>query len=570
MARGVLADETHVDGHADALLRRRAVAEVRPGHRRDLILLGIPSRVATIELTEPALLQVGLLVGRVGEASRDFVFALVPTPPKDAETAASQPPDAPGKGRAAASKKSAPAAGLVVDEDWVAEHARQVARMLLGGMRVVGIYAFSTDAAFKAATAVLWQAVKGVAAATGSLLGASMDPLLLHICSSPKKYSTTCHCSASCNKASRTHSSSFRSLMQSPEILWALPSPPLGMWPIRYTLRRCTLDAPFASSLKPSELKFGKTLSQLHAFVTEHAVQINLPITEGLRQEQAPALRAAAEAAIQREQASLASAMALVDGTLAVPDSSLGVGNTSNAPHKVEMLMPLSQTASTEGGDGRQALGVLSMEGVVHARAYASSRETLQRALADLRADIITSLRSRLDLLCDEAEAAVEEEEEEHTAATDSQALLGESQPQTTSLLLGTHFAKVSCMWQMPRRVLAVWKDGALVCDYLLRDETLEHARERWAAMLALQPGDLSLPSAILEPEEMAPLPDLSAASLPGTAFAADVSSGVTATSKGVSVARYQCAVAAVGAAAALLLAVAIGAVIAPGAAYLG
>eukprot|EP00850_Spirogloea_muscicola_P017797 SM000156S02153 [mRNA] locus=s156:233605:237381:+ [translate_table: standard] len=522
MARGVLADETHVDGHADGLLRRRAVAEVRPGRRRYFLLVRSPSRVATIELTEAALLQVGILVGRVGEASRDFVFALVPTPPKDAEAAASQPPDGPpGKGRAAASKKSAPEAGLVIDEDWVAEHARQVARMLLGGMRVVGIYAFSTDAAFKAATAVLWQAVKGVAAATGSLLGASMDPLLLHICSSPKKY----------------------------------------------TLRRCTLDAPFASSLKPSELKFGKTLSQLHAFVTEHAVHINLPIMEGSRQEQAPALRAAAEAAIQREQSSLASAVALVDGTLAVPDSSLGVGNTSNPPQEVGMLMPLPQTASTEGGDGRQVLGVLSIEGVVHARAYASSRDTLQRALADLKADIITSLRSRLDLLCDEAEAAAEEEEEEHTAAPDSQSLLGESQPQTTSLLLGTHFAKVSCMWQMPRRVLAVWKDGALVCDYLLQDETLEHARERWAAMLALQPGELGLPSAILEPEEVAPLPDLSAASLPGTAVAADVSSEVTATSKGVGVAKYHCAVAAVGAAAALLLALAIGAFLAPGAA---
>eukprot|EP00850_Spirogloea_muscicola_P011842 SM000075S21931 [mRNA] locus=s75:170082:173986:+ [translate_table: standard] len=523
MARGVLADETHVDGHADELLRRRAVAEVPPGRRQeDLLLVRSPSGVATIELTEPALLQVGLLIGRVGEASRDFVFALIPTPPKDVETAASHALDAPGQGRAAASRKTAPAAGLVVDEDWVAEHARQVARMLLGGMRVVGIYAFSTDAAFKAATAVVWQAVKGVAAAAGSLLGASMDPLLLHICSSPKKY----------------------------------------------TLRRCTLDAPFASSLKPSELKFGKTLSQLHAFVTEHAVQINLPIMEGLRQEQAPALRAAAEAAIQREQASLASATALVDGTLAVPDSSLGVGNTSNSPHEVEMLMPLSQTASTEGGDGRQVLGILSIEGVVHARAYASSRETLQRALADLKADIIASLRSRLDLLCDEAEAAAEEEEQ--TATTDSQPLPGESQPQKTSLLRGTHFAKVSCMWQMPRRVLAVWKDGALVCDYLLGDETLEHARERWAAMLALQPGDLGLPSAILEPEEMAPLPDLSAASMPGTTLGADGSSGVTATSKGAGAAKYQCAVAAVGAAAALLLALTISAFIAPGAAYPG
>ena len=38
---------------------------------------------------------------------------------------------------------------LNVDDDWIVEHATQVSRMLPGGLAVVGVYAFCSDASWR-------------------------------------------------------------------------------------------------------------------------------------------------------------------------------------------------------------------------------------------------------------------------------------------------------------------------------------------------------------------------------------------------------------------------------------
>ncbi|RWW76543.1 hypothetical protein BHE74_00015367 [Ensete ventricosum] len=78
-------------------------------------------------------LQVGLVIGQLNRSSdRGFVYDLIPTPPTDGGgPACSLKSEAAGKDdKKKGSKSGKPSAelpaSLVVDNDWVAEHARQV------------------------------------------------------------------------------------------------------------------------------------------------------------------------------------------------------------------------------------------------------------------------------------------------------------------------------------------------------------------------------------------------------------------------------------------------------------
>ena len=75
-------------------------------------------------------------MGKPAVGARDLVVGLVPTP------------------------EAADLGDL--DPGWVAEHARQAARMLPGGLRVLGVYAFCDAAAFKASAALLASALREV------------------------------------------------------------------------------------------------------------------------------------------------------------------------------------------------------------------------------------------------------------------------------------------------------------------------------------------------------------------------------------------------------------------------
>ncbi|KAK3023548.1 hypothetical protein RJ639_044633 [Escallonia herrerae] len=160
--------------------------------------------------------QVGLVIGKLSaKLDRGFVFDLVPTPPNDDGQPACSVTEgdkkrAPNKGKSQAE----PLSLLFVDTDWVAEHARQigdkkrleklehisyvkeptrklvrwekVSRLLLGGMKVVGIYIWVNESTFKNSTIALCQTVKGVAEAAPLLEVGLDERLLIHISYSPR------------------------------------------------------------------------------------------------------------------------------------------------------------------------------------------------------------------------------------------------------------------------------------------------------------------------------------------------------------------------------------------------
>ncbi|KAG6705088.1 hypothetical protein I3842_07G164500 [Carya illinoinensis] len=146
-------------------------------------VVGEESQLKLIEdrLSQSGLpVQLGLVVGKLSSPlDRGFVFDLVPTPPNDAGEAAcsllESVKDDKEKGTKSRSQ-AAEVSSLFIDDDWVAEHARQ-----------------------------LLQTIKGVAEATPVLETDREERLLIHICYSPMRW--TCR---NCTWTSNITSSSLR------------------------------------------------------------------------------------------------------------------------------------------------------------------------------------------------------------------------------------------------------------------------------------------------------------------------------------------------------------------------
>ncbi|GAY48105.1 hypothetical protein CUMW_109280 [Citrus unshiu] len=133
--------------------------------------------------------QVGLLIGKLSPTlDRGFIFDFIPTPQNDAgEAACSVSKDDKKKPPSKSKSQPSDSISLVIDKDWIAEHARQVSRMLLGGIKVVGIYVWATDSAFKNSTIELCQTVNAAAKAVPILEIDSDERLLVHIGYSPRR-----------------------------------------------------------------------------------------------------------------------------------------------------------------------------------------------------------------------------------------------------------------------------------------------------------------------------------------------------------------------------------------------
>jgi hypothetical protein len=146
----------------------------------------------------------------------------------------------------------------------------QVSRMLLGGMKVVGIYVWASDIAFKNSTMILCQAMKAVSDAIRHLDPSLNEALLIHICYSPR----------------------------------------------RWNCRTCLLSSSITSSnLRPCDFKLGKVLSSLQRFRCSYNFSFRLPIYgEGGSSAQTFTDTIRKELAIHAKE--LNSANAMIDGDL--------------------------------------------------------------------------------------------------------------------------------------------------------------------------------------------------------------------------------------------------------------
>uniref|UniRef100_A0A0R0KEF7 Protein odr-4 homolog n=1 Tax=Glycine max TaxID=3847 RepID=A0A0R0KEF7_SOYBN len=297
--------------------------------------------------------EVGLLIGKFSSSlGRAFLFDLIPTPHNDSAEPACALTD-PDKKKATKSNP-ADSSSLFIDKDWVAEHARQVSRMLVGGIKVVGLYVWVSDAAFKNSTIMLCQTVKGVAEAAPVLEGDWDERLLLHISYSPR----------------------------------------------RWNCRNCSLSSNItSSSLRPCDFKMGKVLTSLQTFKCMHNFNLRLPILRDSASK-FQTLSDVLRHTISIHAKELAGAKALIDGKLVVESESY----SSDGVHEVELLLSFLNDSSIEACSQGDVVGILSFSGLICSFAYLNSKEPNSQAITDIKGDIITSLQSRLDIICDEVD----------------------------------------------------------------------------------------------------------------------------------------------------------------------
>ncbi|KAI3701717.1 hypothetical protein L6452_26996 [Arctium lappa] len=402
--------------------------------------------------------QVGLVIGKISTSlDRGFVFDLVPTPANDAGDAASwiieskddddrKKGGSKSKSKSKSKSQSDSSSLLSIDKDWVAEHARQVSRMLVGGMNVVGIYIWMNESLFKNSTLVLCQTVKGVADAAPLREFDWDERLLIHISYSPR----------------------------------------------RWTCRNCSLSSNItSSSLRPCDFKMGRVLSTLQKFRCIYNFDIRFPIFH----ENVSSSRKFAEIlrqVISSHAEELKGAKALIDGNLVNVDEQC----VADGVHEVEFLTPFMQHTSFQEfsrEEEKVVVGILVFTGSLCSFAYSNFKEQISQALADLKGDIVSSLHSRLDIICDEADGQLD------SVAEIGGDLVKEASTQIPISQLQLQLLRKQCSLSFPRRVFVPWLDDTYICDYIQPSETLEVLRDHCVELMSMEaPKDASM---ILEPE---------------------------------------------------------------------
>ncbi|XP_002973942.2 protein odr-4 homolog [Selaginella moellendorffii] len=283
----------------------------------------------------------GLLIGRLGSGGRDFVVGLVQTPVKedggDAAVLLSS------SGNQSRSRSGAGSMALSIDAEWVAEHARQISRMLLGGLGVVGLYCLAPDSAFKQSTAILCQVSNAVAAVTSI---SAQERFVLQISTSPR----------------------------------------------RLACKVCTVEPNGSSSLKPCEWKLAKISTNLQSLTCTYSFDASIPV------------RSAAQADTFKNKllSWTASEIKVIQSAEVLINNELQEGE--NYSGDVQLLLPFNNKEVVEGDNPAIVTGNVNVKGSVDARAYGFPREPASMAIDAIKEDIIASLRNRIDILCEEAE----------------------------------------------------------------------------------------------------------------------------------------------------------------------
>ncbi|XP_020577652.1 protein odr-4 homolog [Phalaenopsis equestris] len=394
--------------------------------------------------------EVGIIIGKLSlHLERGFVYDLIPTPPTDGGgPACSLKFDTGGwDGRKKGSKGGKASAeaipSLLIDGEWVAEHARQVSRMLLGGMSVIGIYVWSSEASFKATSAsALSQAVRVVAQATPSFESETNERLLIHISHSPK----------------------------------------------RWACRNCAITS---VDLRPCDFKMSKLLPTLQTYRCMYGFDIRIPVDVVSTSN---TFKNVLRSGISRHARDLQSARALFDGKLVAENQQV----TSDGLHNVELLLPFKGDA--QHGSSGDVAGLLVFRGAICAYAYLNPKEPASQAISDLKNDIINSLKGRLDLVFEEGEGTLDMASNDLGKESDEMV----SGKPIHQLIL--HELRKPLVLSFPRRVLVPWLSGTFICDYLLSSETFEDVKDRCRELLSMEAPAESIGLLELETEAEPPI----------------------------------------------------------------
>lgn len=389
--------------------------------------------------------EVGLVIGQLTQ-TKDYAVHLAKCPdPVDDEVEVEVTSDEENekknektsKGSNKSQKNSSTDSELEIDPKWVVEHARQVNRMLTGGMSVLGVYMVASADVFTMNQTRLKQCLQSIQKKieNNKSLRQSLvhnEKYIIHICAASRKFSCR------------------------------------------------TIDIKDEqASLKPVEFRFQSFLDSWRCVRTCIDININcyVPLSkEVCRTEQKIVY------ACQNEIDSIWNSHAAV-GHKILEDSDMidtSKGKVKTSPgDEIDICLFKETTSNTNQVDveNDSVISLVKFVGNILAKAFIHPKATYGEAIKALKVDIIRSLLTRIELLCEEAEV-------NNLCHVDEWSLMS------------------------PARVFGPYKNFNLCfCDYIFKDESEEDSLGRFTELL-----NIKLPeNKLLFPEQS---PDASVASM--------------------------------------------------------
>lgn len=374
--------------------------------------------------------QIGLIVGQL-TTQRDFILHLARSPDTVEDEAeiesCKDDSDMPPKQDKKQGKKSLKLSlSEEIDEKWITEHARQVNRMLPGGLNIIGVYIFSSPEFVIKNQAKLRQCIIGVHKVTerNKIIKSSIahnDRILLHICSTTRKL--TC----------RTMDISDNNM-----------------------------------ALRPAEFKYQSFLSKWNSVKCSFGVDVrfHIPVSSEKSRFEIQILQG-----LQQQLEEIWDCIAIMDGK-ALNDDELLVEQTKSTKGKsskeqartYDVEFYTCQSCSKQQNMVKMSsVGLVKFIGKLYSQAYLHTKASKGEAVKALKCDIIRSILSRLQLLCEEAEV--------------------------NNLYQVDNWSLVS-----PMRVFLPFKDTPIkFCDYVFKDEQVEDSLQRFSELLDISASGDSL-----------------------------------------------------------------------------
>lgn len=348
--------------------------------------------------------ETGLLLAQAG-AKADTLVRFVPTPEQEEGVKA-----------------------VVVDPDWMLEHAVQVSRMLPGGVVVLGCYVFASNAKLAPQEAKLQQVLHAIAK--------RLPP-----------------------SVSEPHA-----------VLLLLPSDAK-----KVVCKSCAAAPPVR--LQPLDLKTSPKPPELVCFACDWQVDLTLWLHPAAASASASHVAQLAEQ-LGAIEAELSSALATVDGALpseGMLTTAPGASGSLTNPHRVHFFTTSPTTALRPQAGAAAAVRLV---GVVHGRAFVLARSEVSSALAELRRDVSGALRARIPLLLEQL--ADEDEDEEDDEDEGGGAHDGASSKGSA----GRFDLDARATHALPRRAHVPVSTNLSLCDYLGAHEDASDVAERVQALL--------------------------------------------------------------------------------------
>ncbi|XP_064458810.1 protein odr-4 homolog [Ornithodoros turicata] len=292
-------------------------------------------------------LMVGVIIGQCAQ-QRDIVIHV-----------ASSPKKADGDHKEGDGKRKIPSP--CIDESWMCQHARQVTRMLPGGLDILGLFAVAPGDVLTAAQPKLREALYAVFKSIGKdekqLFNAQVtDKILLQVCSVSHKV-----------------------VCKTFDVRDHLSGAKPAEWKVGGAVRWHRLEATMSLSL----------------WAAQSQERCNQSLLKQLQSTLEPFFHA------------VDSATPLLNGEARAPEESLDPSDRRKAPQSifvVDLFLPMDSVNNNQVKSPTPTLcsATMSVVGTIQCRGFVHSKATVKEAIRAIKQDIVRSITSRCEIQCED------------------------------------------------------------------------------------------------------------------------------------------------------------------------